>query len=84
MSTAAVVGDPRALRQSLARAEKQRKLRAFSLTLPLLLYLALTFLIPIVVLLKRAVENPEVANALRWRCKAGTARARRRRKPSRR
>jgi len=58
------VGDPRALRQSLARAEKQRKWRAFSLTLPLLLFLALTFLVPIVVLLKRAVENPEVANAL--------------------
>ena len=58
------VVDPRALRQSLARAEKQRKLRAFSLTLPLLLFLALTFLVPIVVLLKRAVENPEVANAL--------------------
>jgi len=58
------VADPRALRQSLARAEKQRKLRAFSLTLPLLLFLALTFLVPIVVLLKRAIENPEVANAL--------------------
>ena len=58
------IADPRALRQSLARAEKQRKLRAFSLTLPLLLFLALTFLLPIVVLLKRAVENPEVANAL--------------------
>jgi putative spermidine/putrescine transport system permease protein len=56
--------DPRALRQSLARAEKQRKWRAFSLTLPLLLFLALTFLVPIVVLLKRAIENPEVANAL--------------------
>jgi len=58
------VADPRALRQSLARAEKQRKWRAFSLTLPLLLFLALTFLVPIVVLLKRAIENPEVANAL--------------------
>jgi putative spermidine/putrescine transport system permease protein len=58
------IDDPRALRQSLARAEKQRKWRAFSLTLPLLLFLALTFLVPIVVLLKRAVENPEVANAL--------------------
>ena len=63
-AAAAAVGDPRALRQSLARADKQRKLRAFSLTLPLLMFLALTFLIPIVVLLKRAVENPEVANAL--------------------
>jgi putative spermidine/putrescine transport system permease protein len=58
------ITDPRALRQSLARAEQQRKLRAFSLTLPLLLFLALTFLVPIVVLLRRAVENPEVANAL--------------------
>ncbi len=56
--------DPRALQHALARADRQRKLRAFSLTLPLLLFLALTFLVPIVVLLKRAVENPEVANAL--------------------
>ena len=63
-AAAAVVGGPQALRQSLARADKQRKLRAFSLTLPLLLFLALTFLIPIVVLLKRAIENPEVAVAL--------------------
>ena len=57
-------GDPRALRRSLARAEKQRQWRAIGLTLPLLLFLALTFLVPIGVLLKRAVENPEVANAL--------------------
>ena len=53
------VADPRALQQSLARAEKQRKRRAIALTLPLLLFLALTFLLPIGVLLKRAVENPE-------------------------
>jgi len=55
---------PPGLRQSLARADRQRKLRAIALTLPLLLFLALTFLVPIGVLLKRAVENPEVANAL--------------------
>ena len=61
---AAPQADPRALQHALTRADKQRKLRAFSLTLPLLLFLALTFLVPIVVLLKRAVENPEVANAL--------------------
>ena len=58
------MADPRALRQSLARAEKKRQWRAFSLTLPLLLFLALTFLVPIAVLLKRAIENPEVATAL--------------------
>ena len=58
------VADPRGLQRSLARADKQRKLRALALTLPLLLFLALTFLVPIGVLLKRAIENPEVANAL--------------------
>ena len=58
------MGDPSALRRQLARADRRRKLRAFSLTLPLLIFLMLTFLIPIGALLKRAVENPEVANAL--------------------
>lgn len=58
------IANPRGLRRSLARAERRRKLRAFSLTLPLLLFLLLTFLVPIAGLLKRSVENPEVANAL--------------------
>ena len=58
------IEDPQALRRQLASAERRRKLRAFSLTLPLLLFLLLTFLVPIATLLKRAVENPEVANAL--------------------
>jgi len=58
------IKDPQALRRQLAGAERRRKLRAFSLTLPLLLFLLLTFLVPIATLLKRAVENPEVANAL--------------------
>lgn len=52
------------LRRSLARADLRRKLRAFALTLPLLLFLLATFLVPIAVLLQRAVENPEVAQAL--------------------
>jgi putative spermidine/putrescine transport system permease protein len=58
------IGDPRALQRSLGRAERVRKLRAFALTLPLLLFLMLTFLVPIAALLKRAIENPEVAQAL--------------------
>ena len=53
-----------ALRRQLAGADRRRKWRAFSLTLPLLLFLLLTFLVPIATLLKRAVENPEVANTL--------------------
>ena len=65
-ATAALPGlaAPSGLRGQLARADRRRKWRAFSLTLPLLLFLLLTFLIPIAALLKRAVENPEVANAL--------------------
>ena len=62
--------DPRALRRRLARAERRRKLRAFALTVPLLAFLLLTFLVPIGALLKRAVENPEVANALPRTAKA--------------
>jgi putative spermidine/putrescine transport system permease protein len=58
------IADPRALQRSLGRAERVRKLRAFALTLPLLVFLMLTFLVPIAALLKRAIENPEVANAL--------------------
>ncbi len=56
--------DPSGLRRQLARADRRRKWRAFVLTLPLLIFLLLTFLVPIASLLKRAVENPEVANAL--------------------
>ena len=55
---------PASLREQLARVERRRKWRAFSLTLPLLVFLLLTFIVPIAALLKRAVENPEVANAL--------------------
>ncbi|KQO12340.1 polyamine ABC transporter substrate-binding protein [Acidovorax sp. Leaf76] len=52
------------LRQALSRAEARRKWRAFALTLPLLVFLLLTLLVPIAALLQRGVENPEVANAL--------------------
>ena len=58
------IADPRALQRSLAHAERRRKLRAFALTVPLLVFLLLTFLVPIAALLERAVENPEVAHAL--------------------
>ena len=56
--------DRRNLRQALAKAESQRKWRAFALTVPLLVFLLMTLLVPIANLLQRAVENPEVANAL--------------------
>src|SRR6478736_7149479 len=58
------IADPRALKRSLARAERLRKVRAASLTLPLLIFLLVTLLVPIAALLKRAIENPEVSNAI--------------------
>ena len=48
----------------LRRAERRRKAFAVSLTLPLLIFLLVIFLVPIGALLMRAVENPEVANTL--------------------
>lgn len=53
-----------ALRQSLHRAETRRRTVAVLLTLPLLVFLLVTLLVPIGALLLRAVENPEVAAAL--------------------
>lgn len=55
---------PGNLAGQLRRAERRRRAFAISLTLPLLLFLLFTFLVPIGALLIRAVENPEVANTL--------------------
>jgi putative spermidine/putrescine transport system permease protein len=52
------------LAAQLGRAERRRKTRAFVLTLPLLAFLLVFFLVPLASLLVRAVENPEVADAL--------------------
>ncbi len=52
------------LKQRLARAERVNKLKSQALILPLLLFVLLTFLIPIASLLWRSVENPEVVNTL--------------------
>lgn len=56
--------DSAALRIALSRADARRKWRAFALTVPLLVFLLLTLLVPIAALLQRAVENPEVVAAL--------------------
>jgi putative spermidine/putrescine transport system permease protein len=56
--------DTFALKQSLRRVETRRRQSAIALTLPLLLFLVVTLLVPIGALLVRAVENPEVARAL--------------------
>ena len=54
-----------ALAVQLRRVERRKRLRAIALTLPLLIFLAVTFLVPLGALLVRAVENPEVAGTLR-------------------
>ncbi len=52
------------LATQLRRAERRREQRAVALTLPLLAFLVVFFLVPLASLLVRAVENPEVADAL--------------------
>ena len=52
------------LAERLARVERRKRVRAMALTMPLLVFLAVTFLVPLGALLVRAVENPEVADTL--------------------
>ncbi|MGG2398302.1 ABC transporter permease [Pseudomonas sp. SH1-B] len=52
------------LKQRLARAERFNRLKSKALILPLLLFLFLTFLLPIGALLLRSVDNPEVVGSL--------------------
>lgn len=59
-----VAGGTSDLVAQLGRAERRRKVRAFALTLPLLAFLLVIFLVPLASLLVRAVENPEVADVL--------------------
>ncbi|WP_165668440.1 ABC transporter permease [Metapseudomonas otitidis] len=60
---ATVVTGP-TLKQRLARAERVNRLKSQALILPLLLFLLLTFLVPIGALLYKSVSNPEVVSAL--------------------
>jgi len=54
--------DPRPLKAQLRRAQRMRKLRAFALVLPLLLFLLLTFVAPILDMLRLAVFDNELAS----------------------
>ncbi len=55
---------PGQLPGQLRRSQRRKKAFAISLTLPLLIFLLATFIVPIGALLVRAVENPEVAGTL--------------------
>jgi putative spermidine/putrescine transport system permease protein len=63
MSAVAALGSAE-LRRSLQRIEMRRRVVAIALTLPLLVFLLATLLVPIGALLVRAIENPEIAGTL--------------------
>jgi len=52
------------LRRDLRKAQLRKQTIAIALVAPLAIFLLITFVIPIAILLERAVENPEVATAL--------------------
>jgi len=52
------------LRRQLAAANRRGHLRALILILPLLLFVILTFAVPVVLLLTRAAYDPSIAGAL--------------------
>lgn len=57
-------GPGSSLKQKLARAERFNRLKSKALILPLLVFLLLTFIVPIAALLWRSVDNPEVITSL--------------------
>jgi putative spermidine/putrescine transport system permease protein len=62
-STAAGAGGP-ALRRQLAATERRGHLRALVLVAPLLLFLVVTFVVPVIAMLTRAVWDPSIAETL--------------------
>ena len=52
------------LKDSLRRAERRRKFKAAGLVIPLFLFLLTTFITPILLLLYRAIENPELLEVM--------------------
>ncbi|MEK9755055.1 MAG: ABC transporter permease [Rhodospirillaceae bacterium] len=53
--------DGRPLKAALARALRQRRIRAVLLVMPLMIFVGATFLYPIALMLFRSVENPLIA-----------------------
>jgi putative spermidine/putrescine transport system permease protein len=56
--------DGRPLKRSLNRALRAQKLRALALIAPLLIFVVVTFVIPILSMLFRSVENDIVVDTL--------------------
>jgi len=56
--------DGKPLKESIRRAERRARIRALLLVTPLLAFLIITFIVPIVALMARSVYNPEVVEYL--------------------
>ena len=59
-----LAADGTPLKTSLARALRRQKIRALALIAPLLLFVVITFIIPIATMLFRSVENQIVSNTM--------------------
>ncbi len=58
------MADGLSLKVKLRRVDRRRKIRAAALVAPLFLFLLATFIIPILLLLYRAVDNPELLQVM--------------------
>jgi putative spermidine/putrescine transport system permease protein len=83
LAAAASVDDRAALRRELLRLQRASRWKAIALIAPLFVFLLLVFVVPIALLLTRAVDNREVAAVLpqtaiamrSWQGEPGTAQA---------
>lgn len=70
MAEAMLAADGTPLKRSLARALRRQKIRAIGLIAPLLLFVLITFIVPIGSMLFRSVENDIVSNTLPYTVQA--------------
>jgi len=59
-----VTSDGLPLKQKLRQAERRKKLTAFLLVTPLLLFIVITFVMPILDMARRSIDNPEIRTGL--------------------
>lgn len=62
--TAMVTADGLPLKLKLRQAERRKKLTAFLLVTPLLLFIVVTFVVPIFDMMRRSIDNPEIGEVL--------------------
>ncbi|QBC33714.1 ABC transporter permease [Pandoraea sp. XY-2] len=63
-ATLAVAENMRLVKDELRQTRNRKRIKALALVAPLAIFLLLIFVVPIAMLLTRAVENPEVVGAL--------------------